>query len=56
MATFREFHALVTCKTFRLFFRLSRIIIGCIKKKILGIIRFVSMRVNMQLNLTGQSG
>ena len=32
MATFREFHALVTCKTFRLFFRLSRIILGCIKK------------------------
>ena len=33
MATFREFHALVTCKTFRLFFRLSRIIFGCIEKK-----------------------
>ena len=33
MATFRELHALVTCKTFRLFFRLSRIIIGGVKKK-----------------------
>ena len=32
MATFRELHALVTCKTFRLFFRLSRIIIGGVKK------------------------
>ena len=33
MATFRELHALVTCKTFRPFFRLSRIIIGGVKKK-----------------------
>ena len=55
MATFRELHALVTCKTFRLFFRLSRIIIGGVKKKILVIMRFVSMRVNMQLNLIDQS-
>ena len=53
MATFREFHALVTCKTFRLVFRLSRIIIGCIKKNT-RIIRFVFMRVNMQLNMIGQ--
>ena len=54
MATFREFHALVTRKTFRLFTVLA-VLLLVVSKKILVIIRFVFMRVNMPLNLIDQS-